>query len=145
MKTKKFALLSTLLTITFTLYTFCIVTSCNGDDEESDAGNGQSVSGIYKADNGDYKGVSFIMVYNFINSNTVIDYSTVANSQYGWASGATLAQIPGHPGWYYAQQSAKQYTYYVVNNKIILSNGKILTKNGSNLTVDGSGTVYSKW
>ena len=120
------------------------IISCN-NEEDSDEYNAPSshISGLWSASNGSYKGVSFLIVYNFINSNTVIDYSTVSNSTRGWA--AEIESIPGHSGWYYAPLSMKNYTYYILNNKIYITNGKIFTITDSGLLEDGSNKIYTKW
>lgn len=137
-----------LINITFVALMFIgLFTSCsdNGDDE---SGNDRKdilkeIIGVWYAPNGEWEGCSFRNVYNFINSNTVIDYSTVSNSRKGWRDGCT--EIPGHSGWYYGTGSERSYTYYIYDNKIYITNNKILTIGGEALYEDGSNGVYRKW
>ncbi len=122
------------------------VVSCKDDDDDDNGQKIQSsrISGFWSASNGSYEGVSFRVVYNFINSNTVVYYSTVSNSTKGWGS-AGIEPIPGHSGWYYAPLSISNYTYYILDNKIYMTNGKIFTITDSGLLEDGSNFVYTKW
>lgn len=131
----------------FLAVVLCIgVVSCKDDDDD---GNGQKIqssriSGFWSASNGSYEGVSFRVVYNFINSNTVVYYSTVSNSTRGWGT-VEIESIPGHSGWYYSPSSMSNYTYYILDNKIYMTNGKIFTITDSGLLEDGSNSVYTKW
>lgn len=116
-----------------------ILISCskNGVDD--------SISGLYVC----FQSVEeyeYAYVYNFINGNAVINYSTVKNSTDGWMESAVLEQIPGHPGWYYSSSSKRQYTYVISENKIFISDGTILTINSDGTLVpDGYNIVYKKW
>lgn len=125
----------------------CLFLSCsNNDDEDNKVGSEiHDIEGLWFSPNGTYQGTSFLLVYNFINYNTVINYSTVSSSMDGWASGTDLSVIPGHAGWYYSTYSARTLTYYVFDNKIFISDGTILTISGSTLLLDDSSVVFRKW
>ena len=120
-------------------------TACSDDDDDNGGSGpgGTDLSGYWYAPNGEYNGVEFILVYNFINSNTVTKYSTVSNSTEGWTG--NVAAIPGHPGWYHAPGTERTYTYAVADNKIVISDGTVLTIADGRLIEDGSSTVYYKW
>jgi len=118
----------------------CGMVSCGDDDDTAPS---SSISGFYAADNGSYSGETFKLVYNFINDNTVIDYSTVSSSSESWRYGCE--EMPNHSGWYYAPSSMSYRTYYTIDNKIYISDGTILTISGSTLLREGSSHIFKKW
>ena len=143
MKEKSLSWLTLLLTVVL-----CVgFASCDKDDDDDEEnggkGNSSGITGLWSASNGSYQGVSFRFVYNFINSNTVVDYSTVSNSREGWIG--EVVAIPGHSGWYYSPNGMRNYTYYVLDNKIYITDGTILTITDGGLLEDGSNVVYTRW
>lgn len=118
-------------------------TSCGSDDDDANSGSSSGITGMYGGDNGTYSGTTFKMVYNFIDDNTVIDYSTVSNSSDDWRYGCE--EMQNHSGWYYAPSSMRYLTYYIIDNKIFISDDTILTISGNTLLREGSSHVYKKW
>ena len=147
MKRKK--LLDALLLAMLCIFSFTACSSDDDDDKNDDTewtGGGKNSNGIlgmWSAPNTSWKGTTFISVYNFINENTVVDYSTVSNSREGWSSGYT--EMPGHKGWYYGTGASRNLTYYIYENKIYITDGHILTISGNTLLEDGSDRAYTKW
>lgn len=146
MKRKK--LLDALLLAMVCMFSFTACSSGgdddNGDDTEWTGGkNSNSILGMWSAPNTSWQGTTFISVYNFINENTVVDYSTVSNSREGWRGGYT--EMPGHSGWYYGTGASRNLTYYIYENKIYITDGHILTISGNRLLEDGSDRAYTKW
>lgn len=127
----------------FIVSLFIVAFSSCGDDDDNGKPSSGSISGFWSAPNGTYKGQTFILVYNFINKNTVVDYSTVSNSASGWTG--DVATVPNHSGWYYSPSSMRNLTYVIADNKIIISDGTILTITANGLLEDGSSVVYTKW
>lgn len=123
------------------IFALCSLTSCSDDDTHDETTT--DITGLWYAPNATIDGVAFRTVYNFINSNTVADYSTVSSSPNGWLD--ETSTIPGHPGWYYAPSAARNYTYYVIGNKIYITNGTIFTVSGDRLLEDGSGKIWQRW
>lgn len=120
-------------------------TACSDDDDNNNGSGtgGTELLGYWYAPNGGGGGIEFILLYNFINYNTVTEYSTVSNSTEGWIG--DYAAIPGHSGWYHAPGTERNYTYVVADNKVIISDGTVLTIADGRLLEDGSSTVYYKW
>ena len=84
------------------------------------------------------------IVYNFINSNTVVEYSNVADKYYDDSWPHITTPIPGHSGWYRQGEYDATWTYVFEDNKVILSNGTIFTYMDGKLYKDG-GAILSPW
>ncbi len=112
-------------------------------DDESEKSNESGLIGMWRASAGSYQGESFLSVYEFINENTVIAYSTVSSSSEGWRG--DVDTLPEHSGWYYSPSAIRYLTYYIVDNKIYITDGTILTLLGTQLVEDDSSVVYTKW
>lgn len=121
------------------------LTSCGDDDEAS------GISGVYYTSPGDM-GYKYSREWQkcdalrFINGNTVEAY-VLYDGPY-WRVGNDYSystKFPYRSGWYY-DGGYGNYTYTIVDNKIIISNGTILTiqDGGNTLVPDGSYNPYTK-
>lgn len=88
-------------------------------------------------------------VYNFINSNTAIEYVNVVDKKYppGNEEHAPTIDtpVPGHSGWYRSGDKDRTWTYVYEDNKVILSNGMIFTYMDGKLYKEGSSVVLLPW
>lgn len=128
-----------LLTLFIVLPLGISLQGCNNESESSESG----LIGMWRASGGSYQGESYLFVYEFINENTVIDYSTVSSSSDGWIG--DFETLPGHNGWYYSPSAVRYLTYYVIDNKIYINDGTLLTLLDTQLIKDNSSISYNKW
>ena len=140
MKTKKILPLLLLAAV------FASITSCGSDDdnESIDPNNTISILGYWSADNGRSRDglVKFMLVYNFVNSNTVMSYGAAYYIE--GKPEQNEPTVPGHPSWYITSGQISK-TYYRTGNKIIISDGNILTIDGYRLLLDNTNIVYTRW
>jgi len=136
---KRKIILRSMLTMTIVAMLVCL-TSCSKDKEE---GKPTGVSGLYYYSIGGSNASR--TAYNFVNGNTVEIYGALSsnpNSKWGDEKGVSF---PLRSGWYYSPGNKNNYTYTIVDNKIILTNGNILTINGENLMMEGTSIILNKW
>lgn len=125
------------LSIVMLLFVGMSFVSC----EKKDA-LGDSMSGLYYYENNR----GYRDAYHFIQKNTVVRYSNLTRDY-----GETWDGIPGIPfeerdGWYRCPYANKTtLTYYIVENKIFMSDGDILTIVGDILIREGSGNEFRIW
>ena len=85
--------------------------------------------------------------YHFIEKNTVVRYSALTRD-YGttWGDGIKSIPFEERDGWYRCPYANKTtLTYYIVENKIFMSDGDILTIAGDILIREGRGDEYRIW
>lgn len=120
-----------------TIFLICInFISCNNT-------NNNEIQGIWYTSVGEFDGLSFRHVYEFIDSNTVIDYGTIGNTEKGWTD--YYEEFPHYNGWYYTPSTLTYNTYFINSNKIVISDGTILTINENVLLLENSNSIYKRW
>ena len=131
--------------------------ACSSDDDED------AIDEYYDEETGDLTGyyrsepmasfdgtANMCRVLYFKSSNTLIDYTDVADAPY-WDNGGTSNSVPppNHYGWYYKKGTNRSYTYVVEGNKLYITDGSIWTiyDNGKRLNRDGfsEDSAFSRW
>ena len=126
------------LSIVMLLFVGMSFVSC----EKKDA-LGDSMSGLYYYEY-DW---CYRDAYHFIQKNTVVRYSHLTRD-YGttWGDGIISIPFEERDGWYRCTYANKTtLTYYIVENKIFMSDGDILTIVGDILIREGSGNEFRIW
>ncbi len=110
--------------------------SCSDDDSGNDSLNGWYAAYLPAKGSSDYTG----QAYHFINSNTVEYYPTISGSP-RWTGYFSSEELPAPMDGYYIQAgNVQNYTYELIDNKIIIPmRGTILTISGNDLLPDGGG------
>ena len=85
--------------------------------------------------------------YHFIQKNTVVRYSCLTQDpEDTWGDGIPSIPFEERDGWYRNPYGNKTtLTYYIVENKIFMSDGDILTIVGDILIREGSGNEFRIW
>lgn len=116
----------------------------------SKIGNKSKVSGWYITEIQYTTGIGRKAI-KFVNSNTLIDYGTIEKIEgtSHWADWIKWEKLPEKDGYYYQSQAGRQFTYYIVDNKIFYTGSDtayIITINeDGTLQYDGEKNVYRKW
>lgn len=118
---------------------FCL-TSCGSSDGDNSNDSG-AVSGLY------YCEVlkDSRMVYYFVNNNTVESYGNITRDANATWFGEKGQSFPYKTGWYYWSGNKRTMTYFIVEDRVVLSNGVIFIISGNTLLLDGSSNVFYKW
>lgn len=115
--------------------------SCECDDDDDNSGVSSRVSGLYYyEDGGDSR-----TAYNFVNNNTVeVYYSLSQDSNAKWAGERGVA-FPLKSGWYYWTGNKYIYSYYIIDDMVVIGSDRIMTISGNTLVYNDMGVVLYKW
>ena len=115
----------------------CIgVVSCKKDESKEN-----NLIGYWFADNGSWDGDRYGLVYNFIDSSTVVSYGVTTDPE------DSYEPVEGHSGWY--RHSWDNYQlYYVEDNLVYIIDDdafSILTLSGNSLIEIESNITFRRW
>ena len=121
--------------------TMLISTSC-----EKEGIHKNSIRGLYYYEYGHEYNHPQRDVYNFTSKNSVTYYSCLTKDPFEkWSYGENI-RFEERSGWWRSEYNIWTLTYYIVDNKVYISNGHTLTISGNTLIRDGNGKqVFRIW